>query len=68
CIADFRKMFSNLKIFRSVDIIALAFEQDLFNGELDKGQLELEAALYATKFAGCAVSEKEIQDYLKHLT
>jgi hypothetical protein len=68
CIADFRKMFSDLKIFRSVDIIALAFEQGSFDGELDKGQLELEAALYATKFAGCAVSEKEIQDYLKHLT
>jgi len=60
----FQKMFSNLKIFRSVDIVSLAFEQNLFNNDLDNGKLELEAALYAAKFAGCAVSEKEIQDYL----
>lgn len=59
-----RSMFLDLKIFRSVDIIALAYEQDLFDGEFDHGKLELEAALYATKFAGCSVSEKEIDDYL----
>lgn len=58
------EMFFDLKIFRSVDIVALAYEQDLFNGELDHGKLELEAALYATKFAGCSVSEREIEEYL----
>ncbi len=60
----FREMFPNLKMFRSVDIIALAYEQELFDHELDHTTLELEAALYATKFSGCAVSEKEIEDYL----
>lgn len=59
-----REMFRDLKIFRSVDIVAFAYKQDLFNGELDHGKLELEAALYATKFSGCSVSEKEIEDYL----
>ena len=59
-----KEMFSGLKIFRSVDIIAFAHQQGLFNGELDHGKLELEAALYATKFAGCSVSEREIEDYL----
>ncbi len=59
-----REMFVGLKIFRSVDIVAFAYEQDLFNGEFDHGKLELEAALYSTKFSGCAVSEKEIDDYL----
>ena len=63
-IDEIRTMFKDLKMFRSVDIIALAYEQDLFDHELDHGRLELEAALYATKFAGCAVSEKEILDYL----
>ena len=64
-IKEFRAMFSDLKIFRSVDLIAYAYEQDLFGNELDHGKLELEAALYAAKFAGCAVSEKEINEYLK---
>jgi hypothetical protein len=63
---EFRKMFLSLKVFRSVDIIAFAYEQDLFNGELDHGKLELEAALYAAKYSGCAVSEREIKEYLKN--
>ena len=62
--SKFREMFKDLKMFRSVDLIAMAYEQDLFDHELDHGKLELEAALYAAKFAGCAVSEMEIQDYL----
>jgi len=63
---SFRTMFPELKMFRSVDIIAMAYEQNLFDHELAHGRLELEAALYAAKFAGCAVSEKEIEDYLSH--
>jgi hypothetical protein len=66
-ISEFRKMFSHLKVFRSIDVIALAYEQNLFDNELDHGKLELEAALYATKFAGCAVSEKEIIEYLQKI-
>ena len=64
-IEQFQALFKNLKMFRSVDIIALAYEQKLFEHELDQGKIELEAALFATKFAGCAVSEKEIIQYLK---
>lgn len=60
-----RGMFPNLKMFRSVDIIALAYEQDLFDHELDHGKLELEAALYSAKFNGCAVSENEINEFVK---
>jgi hypothetical protein len=59
------ELIGNIKIFRSVDIIALAYEQGLFDGELDHGILELNAALYAAKYAGCAVSQKEIDDYVK---
>jgi hypothetical protein len=61
-----RGMFPNLLMFRSVDIIALAFEQDLFDHELAHGKLELEAALYSAKFNGCAVSENEINEYLNN--
>jgi hypothetical protein len=63
-LAAFREMFPDLKMFRSVDIVALAFEQDLFDHELNHSIVELEAALWATKFSGCAVSEIEINDYL----
>ena len=63
-IKEFRAMFPDLKIFRSVDLIAFAYEQDLFDHELEHGKLELEAALYAAKYAGCAVSEREIIEYL----
>ncbi len=61
-----RNMFPNLKMFRSVDIIAYAYEQNLFDHELAHGKLELEAALWAAKFAGCAVSEREIDEYLNN--
>ncbi|MCX6803612.1 MAG: hypothetical protein NTY48_03500 [Candidatus Diapherotrites archaeon] len=60
-----KSMFPNLLMVRSVDLIATAFEQELFDHELEHGKLELEAALYAAKYNGCAVSEKEIQDYLQ---
>ena len=59
-----KAMFPKLMMFRSVDLIAAAYEQDLFDHELAHGKLELEAALYAAKYNGCAVSEKEIEDYL----
>ncbi len=62
---EFKKMFPELKVFRSVDIIALSYEQGLFDGELDHSEIELEAALFAAKYSGCAVSESEIIDYLK---
>ncbi|MFA5763237.1 MAG: hypothetical protein WC915_00310 [archaeon] len=61
---ELQEMFSELKIFRSIDLIAFAYEQGLFEGELENGKLELEAALYAAKFSGCAVSESEIEEYL----
>jgi len=61
-----KAMFPNLLMLRSVDLIATAFEQNLFDHELAHGKLELEAALWATKFAGCAVSENEINEYLNN--
>jgi hypothetical protein len=61
-------MFQNLLMFRSVDLVACAYEQGLFDHELAHGKLELEAALYAAKFAGCAVSEKEIDEYVNKKT
>jgi hypothetical protein len=64
---ELKEMFPDLKMFRSVDLIALAFEQDLFDHELDHTKLELSAALYAAKYSGCAVSEVEIDNYVNSL-
>jgi len=63
-VSEFQEFFTGLRVFRSVDLIATAYEQDLFDGELEHGRTELEAALFAAKFAGCAVSEAEIELYL----
>ncbi len=61
-----RAMFPDLLMFRSVDLIATAYEQNLFDHELAHGKLELEAALYASKYNGCAVSEREIEEYINN--
>ena len=57
--------FADTKIIRSVELIALAYEDGAMHSELHKSKQALEAALYAAKFSGCAVSEAEIQEYLR---
>ena len=59
-----KKMFSDLNIVRSVEMVALAFEKNLATAELPKTKQGLEAALYALKYAGCAVSGEEISEFL----
>ncbi|MBN2067641.1 MAG: hypothetical protein JW744_04190 [Candidatus Diapherotrites archaeon] len=58
-------MFSGLNIVRSVELIALAFEQNILSEILPKGRQSLEAALYAAKYSGCAVSSGEIDFFLR---
>jgi len=58
------EMFGNLAIVRSVELIALAYELGLLEEELPKGQQSLEAALFAAKYSGCAVSSREINMFL----
>lgn len=65
---EFRKLTGELNILRSVDLIALAYENDCFEPELEKSKQALEAAMYAVKFAGCAVSSEEIREYLRGLS
>lgn len=60
----FMDMFKEIKIIRSVELIALAYESGAFSQEVHKSKDALEASLWAAKFAGCAVSEEEIKDYL----
>lgn len=57
-------MFSGLTIARSVELIALAHELGILEQELPKGPQSLEAALFAAKYSGCAVSSREINIFL----
>ncbi len=64
-IDEFKKMLSGIEIVRSSELIALCFEKGFFADELGQTRQALEAALFAMKYSGCAVSEREIFDYLK---
>lgn len=57
---ELQEIVGDVLMLRSVDLMAYAYEERL----LGKGKEYLEAALYALKYAGCAVSEREIQDYI----
>ena len=58
-------MFSGLTIVRSVELIALAHDLGILEKELPKGRQGLEAALFAAKYSGCAVSSREINIFLQ---
>ena len=63
-----RAMFPDLRIVRSVELVALAFEKGVAAKELPNDKQALEAALYAVKYAGCAVSRSEIEQFLSGKT
>lgn len=58
------EMFKDLTIIRSVELVALAYEHGILEEELPKGKQSLEAALFAAKYSGCAVSAREINRFL----
>ena len=59
-VEELHDLAGDVLMLRSADIVAYAHEE----GILGKDEEYLRAALYALKYAGCAVSEREIQDYL----
>ncbi|MBI4210823.1 MAG: hypothetical protein HY544_04940 [Candidatus Diapherotrites archaeon] len=63
----FRQLYGDVKIVRSVELIALAYEDGSLDSEVSRSRQALEAALYAAKFAGCAVSFDEIQRYMREM-
>lgn len=62
---EFLALIPDLKIIRSSELIALAYEEGFLEKELVRDKETLEAALYSLKYAGCAVSEEEIEKYIK---
>ncbi|MDP2973626.1 MAG: hypothetical protein Q8N60_01110 [Candidatus Diapherotrites archaeon] len=65
-VAEMRSLFGGLNIIRSVELVALAAEQGLLQQVLPAGKQSLEAALYAVKYNGCAVSSMEIDLFLRN--
>ncbi len=63
----FRQAYGNVKVVRSVELIALAHEDGSLWSELHESREALEAALYAAKFSGCAVSMDEIISFTRRL-
>ncbi|HLC79755.1 MAG TPA: hypothetical protein VJG83_05035 [archaeon] len=66
-INEFRNEYGDIKVCRSVELIALAHENGTLEREIHKSNRSLEACLYAAKFAGCAVSFDEISKYMKRV-
>ncbi len=64
-LVEIQGLLSGTTIFRSSEIIALGYEKDCFENELENNKASLKAALFSVKYAGCAISEVEITEYLK---
>ena len=60
----FRKLVPPVKIIRSSELAAIAYERGVLGKSLGDNRKEaLMAMLYALKFSGCAISWDEIDDY-----
>ncbi|MBU0636192.1 hypothetical protein KKE06_04165 [Candidatus Micrarchaeota archaeon] len=59
-----QEQFQKTVIVRSSDLLAWAYQHDLFKYELSQTKQALEAALYAVKFSGCAISSNEIKEFI----
>jgi hypothetical protein len=63
---DLKGRLSGIPVMRSSEVLAYAFE----NGNLDRlgGAETLHASLYGLKFAGCAITSDEIEQYVRLLS
>ncbi|MBI5553120.1 MAG: hypothetical protein HY917_00070 [Candidatus Diapherotrites archaeon] len=59
-----KKLVGDVRFFRSIELIALAFQEGILEQELGTDPEALSATLYALKYGGCAVSEKEINEFV----
>ena len=56
---ELEKTFDGLVIVRSIEIAALAFKRQLINRNM------IRPVLYALKYNGCGISEREIKEFMK---
>ena len=61
----FSILVENMKVFRSVDLVSLAYKLGYFKDKFGKDAFNsFSAALYKLKYSGCSVSFEEIEEYL----
>ncbi|MEW6295110.1 MAG: hypothetical protein AB1467_02320 [Candidatus Diapherotrites archaeon] len=62
---ELKEFCGQVRIVRSVELMAEAFDLGLLEKELGNSIESLKASLYALKYKGCAVSLNEIESYIK---
>lgn len=66
---EFKKITKGIRIIRSVELVALAYEKGLLDKYLsnmqDSRKTLLESVLWGVKLNGCAVSKREIEQIVK---
>jgi len=63
----FQQMTGGLSLFRSSELLILAYEHGYFKKFKGLEKEALEAALYGIKFAGCSISFEEIEEFTRSL-
>jgi len=63
----FKQLTSRLELFRSSELVVIAYEKGFFKRFNGLEKQAVEAALYGLKFAGCSISFEEIEEYTKSL-
>ncbi|MFZ2454910.1 MAG: hypothetical protein WAX07_00305 [Candidatus Altiarchaeia archaeon] len=64
-LAAFNEIIPDIRIIRSSEVAAVAYERGILGRNLGSGGIEsLMATLYALKFSGCAISWHEIDEYM----
>ncbi|NUN11902.1 hypothetical protein HUU53_04655 [Candidatus Micrarchaeota archaeon] len=59
----FKKMGSRVKIIRSTELMALAFEKGFFDDYKENKVFALHSALYSLRKSGCSISSLELDQY-----
>lgn len=61
---QFQDFVGKVTVIRSTELVAFAYESGCFSEELPETRSALEAALFAVKYAGCAVSADELMQFM----
>lgn len=68
---QFSQQFQEVKIIRSIELVSVAYQLGLLDAYVPKmkegKEVLIDAVLWATKFNGCAVTDKEIEEIKESL-
>lgn len=63
----FAQLTGNMELFRSSELLIIAYEKGYFRKFNGLEKQAIEAALYGLKFAGCSIGFEEIEEYTKSI-